>query len=86
MDLITAVAAWDIPDSGLSPLCQEAMVAALQLCCAILIEANSGMRQRYWHSMAAIHGIAAQLDKQLKTDDPEREMLEDVLATLASLS
>ncbi|KAH7182819.1 Neurochondrin-domain-containing protein [Fusarium flagelliforme] len=86
MDLITAVAAWDIPDSGLSPLCQEAIVAALQLCCAVLIEANSGMRQRYWHSMAAIHGIAAQLDKQLGKDDPEREMLEDVLATLASLS
>lgn len=86
MDLITAVAAWDVPDSGLQPLSQEALVAALQLCSAVLVEANSGMRQRYRHSIAAIHGIGAQLAEQVEKDDPVREMLEDVLATLASLS
>ncbi|KAF5227371.1 hypothetical protein FAUST_11820 [Fusarium austroamericanum] len=86
MDLITSVAAWDIPDSGLSPLSQEALAAALQLCCAILVEANSGMRQRYQHSVAAIHGIAAQLAKQAGKDGPETGTLEDVLDTLASLN
>ncbi|WXC65620.1 hypothetical protein SNK03_011418 [Fusarium graminearum] len=86
MDLITSVAAWDIPDSGLSPLSQEALAAALQLCCAILVEANSGMRQRYQHSVAAIHGIAAQLAKQAGKDGPEAGTLEDVLDTLASLN
>ncbi|EKJ76300.1 hypothetical protein NXS19_009104 [Fusarium pseudograminearum] len=86
MDLITSVAAWDIPDSGLSPLSQEALVAALQFCCAILVEANSGMRQRYQHSIAAIHGIAAQLAKQAGKDGPEADTLEDVLDTLASLN
>ncbi|RGP70714.1 duf1941 family [Fusarium sporotrichioides] len=86
MDLITSVAAWDIPDSGLSSLSQEAVVAALQLCCAILVGANSGMRQRYRYSITAIHGIAAQLAKQAGKDDPEMDALEDVLATLASLN
>ncbi|KAG8668831.1 hypothetical protein FPOAC2_08135 [Fusarium poae] len=86
MDLITSVAAWNIPDSGLSPLSQEALVAALQLCCAILVEANPGMRQRYRHSIAAIHGIAAQLAKQTGKDDPEMDTLEDVLATLTTLN
>ncbi|KAF4967802.1 hypothetical protein FSARC_4694 [Fusarium sarcochroum] len=86
MDLITAVAAWDIPDSGLSLSVQEAQIAALQLCCAVLVSANSGMRQRYKHSIGAIHGIAAQLAKQVGQDNPEREMLEDVLTTLKSLA
>jgi hypothetical protein len=86
MDLITSVAAWDIPDSGLSHLSREALVAALQLCCAILVEANSGMRQRYRHSIAAIHGIAAQLTKQAGKDDPEMDTLDDILATLTSLN
>ncbi|KAF5023762.1 hypothetical protein F66182_4195 [Fusarium sp. NRRL 66182] len=86
MDLITAVAAWHVPDDGLSPLVQEAQVAALQLCCSVLVAANRGMRQRYEHSVAAIHGIAAQLAKHIGQDSPEREMLEDVLATLGTLA
>ncbi|KAJ4264801.1 hypothetical protein NW762_005044 [Fusarium torreyae] len=86
MDLITAVAAWDVPDSELSLPVQEAQIAALQLCCAVLVSANSGMRQRYKHSIGAIHGIASQLSKQVGQDNPEREMLEDVLATLGSLA
>lgn len=86
MDLITSVAAWDIPDSELSPQVQEAVISSLQLCCSVLGGANRGMRQRYKHSIAAIHGIASQLAKQVNDDNPEREMLEDVLATLGSLT
>ncbi|KAM0215014.1 hypothetical protein ACHAQI_003496 [Fusarium lateritium] len=86
MDLITSVAAWDVSDSGLSLSVQEALIAALQLCCAVLVETNQGMRLRYKHSIAAIHGIAAQLDKQVKKDNNQREMLDDVLTTLASLT
>ncbi|RGP80256.1 duf1941 family [Fusarium longipes] len=86
MDLITSVAAWDIPDSGVSLLSREALVTALQLCCAILVETNSGMRQRYRHSIAAVHGIAVQLIKQAGTDDPEMDTLDDVLVTLTSLN
>ncbi|KAF4441234.1 hypothetical protein F53441_12083 [Fusarium austroafricanum] len=86
MDLITLVASWDIPDSGLASQVQEAVVAALQLCCALLAATNRGVRQRYKHSIAAIRGVAAQLGKQVGKDNPEREMLEDVLATLASLT
>ncbi|KAF9767815.1 hypothetical protein IL306_014956 [Fusarium sp. DS 682] len=86
MDLITSVAAWDVPDSGLSPLAQEALISSLQLCCAVLVATNRGMRQRYKHSIVAIHGIASQLSKQVDKDNPEREMLEDVLAILESLA
>lgn len=86
MDLITSVAAWDVPDSGLPPQVQEAVISSLQLCCAVLVAANRGMRQRYKHSIAAIYGIASQLAKQVSQDNPEREILEDVLATLGSLT
>ncbi|KAF5661580.1 hypothetical protein FHETE_8375 [Fusarium heterosporum] len=86
MDLITSTSAWDVSESELSPSVQEALVAALQLCCAVLVETNQGMRLRYKHSVAAIYGIAAQLDKQLENNSNQREMLEDVLTTLASLS
>ncbi|KLO88409.1 uncharacterized protein LW93_5581 [Fusarium fujikuroi] len=86
MDLITSVAAWDIPDSELSPQVQEAVISSLQLCSSVLGAANRGMRQRYKHSIAAIFGIASQLAKQVNHDNPERETLEDVLATLGSLT
>ncbi|RSM04679.1 hypothetical protein CEP52_006652 [Fusarium oligoseptatum] len=89
MDLITAVAAWDVSDaeqSSPSPMVQEAQVAALQLCCAVLVAANSGMRKRYQYSIAAINGIAAQLGGHVGPDSPVREMLDDVLATLGGLA
>ncbi|KAL2680809.1 hypothetical protein Neosp_008412 [[Neocosmospora] mangrovei] len=89
MDLITAVAAWDVSDvekPSPSPMVQEAQVAALQLCCAVLVAANSGMRKRYQYSIAAINGIAAQLGGYVGPDSPVREMLDDVLATLGGLA
>ncbi|KAF4456844.1 duf1941 family [Fusarium albosuccineum] len=89
MDLITAVAAWDVPDTEQpSPpiAVQEAQIAVLQLCCAVLVAANRGMRQRYQHSIAAINGIAAQLGGHVGTDSPVKEMLEDVVATLGALA
>ncbi|KAF5579534.1 hypothetical protein FPCIR_11068 [Fusarium pseudocircinatum] len=86
MDLITSIAAWDIPDSELSSQVQEAVTSSLQLCCSVLGATNRGMRQRYKHSIAAIHGIASQLAKQVNHDNPERELFEDVLATLGSLA
>ncbi|KAM0436153.1 hypothetical protein ACHAPT_003045 [Fusarium lateritium] len=89
MDLITAVAAWDVSDAeqpSPSPTVQEAQIAALQLCCAVLVAANSGMRRRYHYSIAAINGIAAQLGGHVGPESPVREMLDDVLATLGGLA
>ncbi|KAF4983872.1 hypothetical protein FZEAL_813 [Fusarium zealandicum] len=86
MDLITAVAAWDVPDTEQSPAVQEALIAALQLCCAVLVVANSGMRRRYQHSIAAINGIAAQLSGRIGPDSPLHEILEDVVSTLGALA
>ncbi|KAF4343629.1 duf1941 family [Fusarium beomiforme] len=86
MDLITSVAAWDVPDSGLSSQVQEALVSSLQLCCAVLMATNRGMRQRYKHSISSLDGIASQLSKQADKSNPETEMLQDILTTLASLT
>lgn len=89
MDLITAVAAWDVSDAeqpSPSLMVQEAQVATLQLCCAVLVAANSGMRKRYQYSIAAINGIAVQLGGHVGPDSPVREMLDDVLATLGGLA
>lgn len=89
MDLITAVAAWGVPDQEQPTLelsVQEAQLAALQLCCEVLVGANRGMRQRYKHSIGAINGIAAQLARHVDRNGPLREMLEDVLATLGGLA
>ncbi|KAF7541197.1 hypothetical protein G7Z17_g12028 [Cylindrodendrum hubeiense] len=89
MDLITAVAAWGVPDQEQPKLelsVQEAQLAALQLCCEVLVGANRGMRLRYTHSIGAINGIAAQLARQVDSNGPLGEMLEDVLTTLGGLA
>ncbi|KAK7424974.1 hypothetical protein QQZ08_008370 [Neonectria magnoliae] len=89
MDLITAIAAWDTPDQDQPPPLlpvQEAQLAVLQLCCAVLVSANRGMQQRYGYSIGAINGIAAQLARHIDRDGPLGEMLEDVLATMGDLA
>ncbi|KAM5345492.1 hypothetical protein ACJ41O_011354 [Fusarium nematophilum] len=88
MDLITAVAAWDVPGADQTPLSfavQEAQIAALQLCSAVLVAANRGMLRRYQHSIAAIGGIATRLSGHVGSESPVKDSLEDVLATLIGL-
>lgn len=85
MNLITTVAAWDIPDQMGSSDVKEFAVAVLQLCCALLANANDGMRKRYTHSIGAICGIASRLEGSIEKGDPLREHMDDVLSTLASI-
>ncbi|OLN81786.1 Uncharacterized protein C16C4.02c [Colletotrichum chlorophyti] len=82
MAFITAVAAWDVPDTKQSLLVQEAHVAVLQLATALLVGAPDGMRRRYVHSTSAVLGIAARLQEHVGVGHPLRESLEDVLQTL----
>ncbi|KAH6890384.1 Neurochondrin-domain-containing protein [Thelonectria olida] len=88
MDLITAVAALDFSDQEKQPSLQtqEALLAALQISCAILVGANSGMRQRYKYSIAAINGLATQLAHHVEKDGLLQEMMDDVLETLHRIS
>jgi hypothetical protein len=89
MNLITAVAAWDVflpQDSSPSPVVLELQVAALQLCCALLIKASDGMRRRFAHSVSALVGIATQLEKGIPKGGALREDIEDVLEVLGNLS
>lgn len=84
MDLITGVAAWDVPETK-DEAVSEFQVAVLQLCCAVLAEAGVGMRRRYAHSIAAISGIANVVGKKSSTSRDLDESLEDVVGTLAAL-
>ncbi|KAL6694632.1 Neurochondrin domain-containing protein [Trichoderma pleuroticola] len=87
MNLITAVAAWDVfRERQAHPLVLELQVAALQLCCALLIKANIGMRKRYTHSISALVGIATQLGRGISKDSFLREDIDDVLHVLGELS
>lgn len=83
MDIITGVAAWDVPETT-SPVAQEAQVAVLQLCCTLLAGTNTGMRIRYTHSIHAIAGIASQLNRTVSNEF--REQMDDVLETLKTVS
>ncbi|RDA84266.1 hypothetical protein CP532_1980 [Ophiocordyceps camponoti-leonardi (nom. inval.)] len=85
MGLITAVAAWNVPDQERPPETQEFHVAALQLCCSLLQGANHGMQTRYKHSIGAITGIATQLSHCIARDSPFKEAMEDVMNTLNEL-
>lgn len=86
LDLITAVAGWDVPDGGtIVSTARDAHVAVLQLCCTVLVQANQGMRDRYKHSIAAIAGIATQVNRQIGHLDEYSEQMEDVLTTLGRL-
>ncbi|KAL7798637.1 Neurochondrin domain-containing protein [Trichoderma afarasin] len=87
MNLITAVAAWDVfRERQANPLVLELQVAALQLCCALLIKANIVMRKRYTHSISALAGIATQLGGGVPKDSFLREDIDDVLNVLGELS
>ncbi|KAH7160043.1 Neurochondrin-domain-containing protein [Dactylonectria estremocensis] len=89
MDLPTAVAAWGLPDEEESMLeisVQEAQLAALQLCCAVLADASRGLRQRYAHTIGSIRGVAAEVGQHIDQNGPLGEMLEDVLVTLDHLA
>ncbi|PTB36509.1 uncharacterized protein TrAFT101_010392 [Trichoderma asperellum] len=86
MNLITAVAAWDVfLQQEPSPLVLELQVAVLQLCCALLIKASPGMRKRFAHSVSALVGIATQLERGIPRDGLLREDIEDVLGVLGNL-
>lgn len=85
MDVITGVAAWDVPDVEQPLMVREFQLAALQLCATLLDRASAGLRKRYAHSMSAIIGVANQLRRHLPSDEELEEQLEDVLVTLSSL-
>lgn len=86
LDLITGVAAWDVPDGSTTAcVAVDARVAVLQLCCTVLVQANPGMRSRYRHSIAAIAGIATSMNAQIGQLSEYSEQMEDVMTTLDRL-
>lgn len=86
MDLITAVAAWDISTKEALPLVQEFQVAVLQLSCTVLIRASPGMRNRYRQSILAISGIVTQLRDVTAKDSFLTEAMDDVVDTFRGVA
>ncbi|KAF4123237.1 Pyruvate/2-oxoglutarate dehydrogenase complex, dihydrolipoamide dehydrogenase (E3) component [Geosmithia morbida] len=71
MDLITAVAAWDLDENRtLQVEGRRFVIAVLQLCSSILVGASQGMRRRYTHSVSAVSGIAHRLAATLDEGGP----------------
>ncbi|ATY61971.1 hypothetical protein A9K55_008426 [Cordyceps militaris] len=85
LDLVTGVAAWDVPAGDGASAARDAHVAVLQLCCTVLAQANPGLRSRYRHSIAAIAGIATQIHEQVGHLSEYSEQMDDVIATLDKL-
>ena len=85
MNLVTSIAAWDVPTSEQPSIVAEFQISILTLCCSLLVNASPGMRQRYTHSISAINGIAQQLSRSIRSDSPHGEAMQDVLETLAGL-
>lgn len=83
MNLITAVAAWNPADQDLQQVQEELQANVLQLCCAVLARASTGMRSRYKHSISAIAGVAQRLRVK---DEATRGAIKDVQDTLASIN
>lgn len=86
MGVVTAVAAWGVPDDAgkwQSPVVLEFQVAALQLVTALLANSHRGMQARYVHSTGAVLGIAAQLRERAEGDPGLSEALSDVVGTLS---
>lgn len=86
MNIITAIAAWNVPDQQPSALANEAHIAVLQLCTALLAQAAVGLRSRYKHSIHAIAGVAGQVNRQTGPKSDLREQMDDVLDTLNRLA
>lgn len=84
MDLVTSVAAWDVPEAPTSSTVLEAHIAVLQLCCTLISGANGGIRSRYRHSIHAIAGIASRVNQTASAEF--REQMDDVLQTLKEVS
>ncbi|KAG5920315.1 hypothetical protein E4U61_007968 [Claviceps capensis] len=81
MDVITAVAAWDVP-TQLAPVA-EFCLSVLQLCCTLLVGASPGMRHRYRQSMSAINGIVKQVRRCGVAEDASlSEAMADVTNTM----
>lgn len=82
--VVTAVAAWDLPNTEQAPVVLEFQIAVLQLVTALLSNTHPGMQKRYVHSISAVIGIAGQLKGRVR-DDALLESLEDVETTLGPL-
>lgn len=85
MAIVTAVAAWDVPDEEQSPTALEVQVAVLQLVTALLANTHPGMQKRYVHSISAVLGIVGRLKSKVTGDSALLESLQDVESTLDPL-
>ncbi|KKA27129.1 hypothetical protein TD95_000389 [Thielaviopsis punctulata] len=85
LDMVTRVAAWDVPEQPQAMDVVEAQVAALQLVTAVLMRATKAQRKHYMHSMAAVAGVETRLREKPDVETEFLEALKDVHETIDSL-
>lgn len=85
MDVVTRVAAWDVPDQRQVGKVEEFQVAVCQLVTALLVNNHPGVVRRYAHSVGAVVGVVKQLRERGEEDAALSEELDDVLRTLEGL-
>lgn len=85
MDVVTRVAAWDVPQHRRQTgVVEEFQVAVVQLVTALLVNNHPGVVRRYRHSVGAVVGVVRQLRE--RGDAALREELDDVLEVLEGLA
>lgn len=83
MDVVTRVAAWDVPQRRRTGVVEEFQVAVVQLVTALLVNNHPGVVRRYRHSVGAVVGVVRQLRE--RGDAALREELDDVMEVLDGL-
>ncbi|OIW33509.1 DUF1941-domain-containing protein [Coniochaeta ligniaria NRRL 30616] len=87
MDVVTRVAAWDVPlEERQAGVVEEFQVAVVQLVTALLTNNHPGVVRRYRHTVRAVVGVVNQLRERGAGDEALREELDDVLETLEGLA
>jgi len=86
MDVVTKVAAWDVPEQRQEGRVEEFQVAVCQLVTALLVNNHPGVVRRYRHSVGAVVGVVRHLRERGKGDTALCEELDDILGTLEGLA
>ncbi|ETS76766.1 hypothetical protein PFICI_12153 [Pestalotiopsis fici W106-1] len=75
LDLITGVAAYDVPALSQPPISlQQLWADLLELCISLLMKAPPGVKRRYTHSASALGGIGKVICQKDLEDDIRRQI------------
>lgn len=75
LDLVTGVAAYDVPPLSQPPVSLQHLWAdAMELCTSLLLKAPAGTRRRYTHTSRALSGISETICQKTLEDDVKEQI------------